>query len=487
MHTKKKVFHNYKIKKKIGRAWIKLQTKLPWNNSNINLDLLNEKPVKSFLRRKLKPPNYFKSMDLKRVLYSDIVFIEHYEGLRKGLHKLFSNEKPLPFGHFRQHDIDNFFENVFNFPNGRLHSKMFSFVPEEKEMLYFFESLHIYLSSLTNSYITVSINAVISEDFKGKLNQLYKDEIDYGHIVLTPPYRLIDFFKIKKWLKINYSEVNYKKSNIEDYFLEMKSLLASYLNRELPLYFSDKYKMVPSLSLFETKLYGNPVNRSHFFESIGFTLDDPLKHINTNGNIEVYENDVDEIFQNININIIYNNINILSKEAYIPLEPHILAHSLYQNLLQLISLEFLLTNISKESVLLIKEFNEINEKKLQLKTCKYRKLTKTKVIVDQLIFRLKELNKDVDKALVSRLYESYLHSIQLNKKEDNEKNIIKLKYTNLTDKINSSLFRIEYLKNSIDDSLDLLNTRINKNHQIWMFLIGCATLIITLITLLKTK
>jgi hypothetical protein len=480
-YTKDKVYIKGKFLRKFGRAIIELGSKIPKNKDNYYIKLLKE--PRYILDVDLTKPDIIMDFTLDTVVFSDIVFVEDYKRLKKGLHKLYKHgSKSFYFDPF---EIDKFFKSLNTELTYGRWSRLFSFKVSDKRLTEYCKEISISISSTTFSFVTIYFEIAPSDQFLNKLQTLINNDTDKRYIILKNPRYIKDILNIFKWSYVTYNKGTYKVSVIEDIFLELKWRIVKYLSEELPLFFSKLGFINPSIEIYKIKKNQDWLKKRHIpYEAIGINKN-RFNEINSMGDIEIFYNEPDEFLKDLSLKILFNKVGFDKIKSNFDFDTHVAFKSegVSFGLLELLSI-YNLTKIFEERTLKHKNnYDHINSRKL-MKLIKFSKLTDLRIKMERDYLYINRIKRDISDSLYKSFVENYKSIFGDMSNEWGIENIpvmltttVKRKLTNLT-----SLF--ENVKSELDNQMDFLNTIIDYKRQRRMLTLSILSLIIAIIALI---
>lgn len=426
-------------------------------------------------------PDSISKFEISAVHFVDIIFIEDYEKMRKGLHKIYKSNQ----GTFIDTDprlIDDFFSDVSNNIHLDHWTRVISIGKIDKEIDQYFEYISVSLSAKNNSYIELFVNVKTSEMFNDKVSGLINSAEDKRFIRFVPPRYKTDFFNLKKWSKVTYDKYNHKESVIEDEILELKWVIGKHLNKHIPLFFYENKLKAPSLEFYNITKTACPLKGPSLsdYSTLGFDSGVYYTDTNSDGNIEVAFKNYTERSMDSSIKIFLNDLNYKREFFSFREYSSAMAMDIDSRLLSLLAYNNM-KNFYEKTFL---DINKDNYKKMSYR---FPVIFKLKMFVSL------KLNLDKKLMMFNRVFNSELEEKMLRKEREyvsllgitNREggNLAEIINWNTTHKVRSIRQLTNQIKSSLDEYVVLLNTIIDYRRQGRMIFISLVTLSVSIIAL----
>lgn len=483
--SKEKDYYKKGISRTFGKFLITIYSLFPQKeHTKIYLEML--KKTYSMDREPLLKPDFIGEYCLDSLIISDMVFVEDYENLRKGLHKLYKENIKTGY-YFDPKRIDEFFLNINSMLNPGSWSTLFSFKLKDENLSPFVSNISVSITETSNSFVTLYFQVSPTERYKEIFKKLVEDDADNRYQRLNPPIYFKDFFNITKWTNVTYNEATHKLSTIEDIILEIKWRTVSYLSQNLPMYFKKEKILNPSVNVYKISRNQTPLNRDDSLEALGLDSTFYLSNeINSLGDIEINYNISQNNLIDESIQMVFNHLKTgrenevfdqETKMKIIPLEASI-------SLLEIMSIKLVLMHLEKRTIKYRNKFDKFNAKRM-LKITKYSRLTKLKIQMERDNIYLNRINRDIDDNKYNRLIKRYKQSIGETHKRFNKIDLIPQLIINRVKRSKNNLSRVfENIKSELDNQINFLNIIIDYKRQNRMFWVAIISLTVSLIALL---
>lgn len=428
-----------------------------------NLDILREE-VHPSKEKKVEVPLGPNELNLNKIIFSDIVPLEDYDKLRRGLHKIY-NQHPIRFQSHDPSRINEFFSdnNV-----GRLYYNILYLDEFKGRYTDLIKSIRIHLSS-TASFVLLFFEVTLNDSYNCKLKKTI-EESDYASII--KPLYLRNYLNIKRWKRIEHGREYHGKHLLEDYIAELKWILSGYFYEFIPLYIYQNKKIAPSVEIYDcssnyrslnvnlTEIFGYKSRTSYtdlYSNGYGEVSYTNLLTLNSDQSVKVFITVKGD--SNYPVELIYNDIYT---DMMLTVLPSLVLKTIHQHYQQII------VNLKKQYI-----------KYQSSKSSKNFKLKKISSIKFNLDKNLLLYNKIKAAYLLGRYSEIYESKLGMNEKSYLSK--INTKVSNEFRDLNDD---ISLIKSSIDDNLMFLDTLINFNRQRNMLYITLGALIVSVISLI---
>ncbi|MGW6666609.1 hypothetical protein [Peribacillus sp. NPDC055009] len=479
--TREKDYVKGKYRKKFGRNLINFYSHIKNVENDNNRDFLESM---SSMNPDLSKPEIIENFNLDSIIFSDIIFVEDFEKLRKGLHKLYKQNSNNFSPYNNPSNIDTFFNQLNSELDYGSWCPLFDINIKDKKMSEICKKIKISISSTTYSFVTIYFRVVPSEKFQDELNNMINSDADKRYHRLMIPRYIKDYFNIKKWIYTTYNKGTHKTLVIEDLFLELKWRITRYLLKELPLFFAKLGSVNPSIEVYKmTKSQDYLKRRDIQFASIG--VDNyKINEINFDGDVETYFTHPGNASKDMTLKLLFNRVNYdINKGIGFDTSVRLIMEDLSKGLLQLLSLNNLTEILEKRTLKHKNIYDKINSKRIT-KYSKFSKLTKLRIKMEKDYLYVNRIKRDMNDNLYKYFIKDY-NSIFFKSYNEwgSKKNIperitssVKERFANLT-----SLF--ENVKHELDNQTAFLNTIIDYKRQRVMLTLTIFSLLIALIAL----
>lgn len=427
-------------------------------------------------------PETITKFEMNKIHFVDIINIEDYEKLRRGLHKIYKKYQQSPFDTMDSRRIDDFFNGISNNINLNYWTNIITIKEIDNKINHNFDSISISLSATNHSYIELLVNINTSEKFNESILEIFKSAKDKRYIRFERPKYKTEYFNLKKWRKVTYNEYTHKKSVIEDEILELKWTIGRYLNKYIPLFFYENKLQVPSLEFISVSMTACPFNR-HLLDDyslLGLGTGTYYNNISSDGDTEISFGNLMEHDTDSSLKIFLNDVNY--KNDYIS----------FRNYCLLVAEEFnnkLLPPLIYKNVMGFyeKDFLDINKKYYRSMSYKLPTIIKMKMLVSL------KINLDKKLMVFNRIFHSELeekfsridkqYTTLMEIPENENRNFVKMINRNNFNKLQSIRRLINQSKSGLDEYVIFLNSIIDYRRQGRMIFISLITLVVSTIAL----
>ncbi|MDL4842818.1 hypothetical protein [Aquibacillus rhizosphaerae] len=473
-YTKSKSYNKNLLKKKLGNFIV--------NNKFLNKNKV-EINFKLFDDDVLLPSDI--RVEINHILMSEIVFMEDFNRLKKGLHKLFKLNQNQGYYYFNPRNIDDFFERLFSNIRSRNIQNTFKMTIKDVQLRKFCKELTFSLASVSNSIVAINIHISPSDNFKTMISEAMKGDTDKGFIQMIPPRYIKDTLKPHSWQTVSFNKQEYKLSLIEDLILELKWEVSCYLSKYLPLYFFKNKVISPSIEVYNTHLISLPLQGNELLskmESAGI-FSSFLCESNERGDIHLVFNDDFQNNRDISIKMHLNEV--YNENHTSTISNKIIPHIANPYLIQLLSIQTMTKLYEKRTLKHKKKYDKVSSINLP-KLVKYRMLSRLKIEMEKNNFHFSRLDREIN-------YEFYEYMIKRYEREVGKTTNILKSYklsetlTNVPiDIFDQSNFMFKSIYDQVTNQIHFLDNIINFKRQSTMLILTVITIVISLLTLIFT-
>lgn len=223
-----------------------------------------------FIETNSKPNDV--ELKINCIFISECIIIENLDEFKKGIKKAIENlmNKSFLFSSYDSEHVDDFCTYVEeNLNGGRWSNFGYIKVSEEHELYNIAETLQVYATHLSSSFIILGINVTPSEKFLTKFNEVVEKNYEEDDVIKI---RLKTFFS--HWQHMKYSNTSKKSRIVEDMKLELKWIILKYFNKHFNLFLTSQNINAPSLETYLITLDKCTIKSSYgegnFFRALKF-------------------------------------------------------------------------------------------------------------------------------------------------------------------------------------------------------------------------
>lgn len=417
-------------------------------------------------------------LDLLSVYVAEYIPIENVDKLNKGLKKLVKNY-PSRFQHGQAEHVDDFCNKVKKSIHGGRWSN-FGFIDftKEKKVSDFVKNIHIHGTHLSSSSIILQFIINPSDKFISEYKKLIASDIKGGHSFDISFKR---FFKFWGGKGLSYDTV--KNQMIEDLIIELKWRVMKEIGKYFPLYFTNNKLIPPSIEVYKlNQTYsifkdGESEKRSSFWRSIG--MDSPFSDISKDGYWQLFTEGRRPYFIDSSLKITCNSL-IKREPMYHSLESQII-YSIeeFSNLFLpiMVMREYAVDTSQKIAIQQNRTFSSI-----QKENPKYHKLINIRYELERNLQILKRFKNEIGDNYFNRV-KSEINKIaefEPSNRRYNDMSATEMIVDNTSYIIDRTHEHSQYFSKMIDDTVKLLEIKINNSLRKRSFGLSIITVVLSI-------